>query len=164
MFPAAHVIGTDLSPIQPEFVPPNLEFQIADCESDWTFNQKFDFIHMRNLSGAIKDWPLLLDQALNQLQPGGWIEVVDGDVSFESNNNALPHDGAVVQWCTKLFEASCLAGRELRQGRRKKRQLLDAGFINVQQVVYKVRYTQRPHLYFGLIDIATSVAMDEGPT
>lgn len=33
--PHTSVIGTDLSPIQPEFIPPNCQFLIEDCEDDW---------------------------------------------------------------------------------------------------------------------------------
>jgi hypothetical protein len=45
-------------------VPPNLEFQIDDCELDWTFTKgSFDFIHIRGLHGSVKDWPRLLKQA-----------------------------------------------------------------------------------------------------
>ncbi len=31
-FPSAHVIGTDLSPIQPGWIPPNLQFEIDDLK------------------------------------------------------------------------------------------------------------------------------------
>ena len=31
-FPGAVVIGTDLSPIQPDFVPPNLKFYVDDFQ------------------------------------------------------------------------------------------------------------------------------------
>lgn len=52
MFPSADVIGTDLSPIQPPWVPPNVHFQIDDCLLDWTWPEDhFDFVHMRALYG-----------------------------------------------------------------------------------------------------------------
>lgn len=55
-FPSAKVIGTDLAPTQPSWVPPNLEFQIDDCQLDWTFEpESFDFIHIRYLQGSIED-------------------------------------------------------------------------------------------------------------
>src|SRR2546421_1072670 len=58
MFPSAEVIGTDLSPIQPQWVPPNCKFEIDDCASEWTFEKgSFDFIHVRGLYGCIRDWP-----------------------------------------------------------------------------------------------------------
>lgn len=73
-FPTAEVIGTDLSPIQPSWVPPNLHFEVDDATAEWTFsrNKPFDFIHARDLGGSIGDWPALLRQAYEHLKPGGW--------------------------------------------------------------------------------------------
>lgn len=34
-FPDATVFGTDLSPIQPDVVPPSLHFYVDDVESEW---------------------------------------------------------------------------------------------------------------------------------
>lgn len=63
MFPSAEVIGTDLSAIQPEWLPPNLRFEIDDAESDWTWKpESFDYIHNRNFVCAIRDWPKLVQQ------------------------------------------------------------------------------------------------------
>ena len=62
-FPSASVIGTDLSPIQPAWVPPNIRFEIEDYNDDWTFEpNEFDFIHMRNLYGSVGDWQRLYKQ------------------------------------------------------------------------------------------------------
>lgn len=64
MYPSARVIGNDLSPIQPRFVAPNAEFVIEDFEEEWLYSRnKFDFIHGRTLSGAVKDWPELFKKA-----------------------------------------------------------------------------------------------------
>lgn len=63
-YPSAEVVGTDLSPIQPSWVPPNVQFQIDDAECEWTFaKDSFDLIHIRHLTGAIQDWPALIKQA-----------------------------------------------------------------------------------------------------
>ena len=35
-FPGSEVIGTDLSPIQPDWMPPNLRFYGDDVEGGWT--------------------------------------------------------------------------------------------------------------------------------
>ncbi len=55
--PESEVIGNDLSPIQPSFVPPNLRFEVDDIEDEWIYKNKFDLIHCRMLSGSIADWP-----------------------------------------------------------------------------------------------------------
>ncbi|KAE8309786.1 hypothetical protein BDV41DRAFT_546865 [Aspergillus transmontanensis] len=53
----------DLSPIQPQFVPPNARFLVDDYEDDWIYQDQFDFIHGRYLAGAVKDWRRLMTQA-----------------------------------------------------------------------------------------------------
>ena len=55
-FPSIEVIGTDLSPIQPTSVPPNLRFFVDDVEDDWGYrsDEAFDFIHGRGMGGAIR--------------------------------------------------------------------------------------------------------------
>lgn len=43
-------------------VPPNVRFEVDDVEADWTYHQKFDYIHCRFMGIAIKDWPRLIRQ------------------------------------------------------------------------------------------------------
>lgn len=51
-FRKAHVVGNDLSAIQPRWVPPNLEFVVEDFENEWLFEpDHFDFIHARTIAG-----------------------------------------------------------------------------------------------------------------
>jgi len=73
-YPSAEVIGVDLSPIQPQWLPPNLQFNVDDAEAEWIYPQPFDFIKMRAMGGAIADWPRLLQQAYLYTKPGGWVE------------------------------------------------------------------------------------------
>lgn len=55
--PSAEVIGVDLSPIQPKFVPPNCRFEVDDITQEWTYpDNHFDFIHVRAMIGSIPDW------------------------------------------------------------------------------------------------------------
>jgi len=44
-------------------VPPNLEFFADDLERDWNFHQPFDLVYFRMMTGSIKDWPRLFEQA-----------------------------------------------------------------------------------------------------
>lgn len=54
----------DLSPIQPNWVPPNVSFIVDDAEAPWVHPPNtFDFIHIRHLTSSIKDWAKLLSQA-----------------------------------------------------------------------------------------------------
>jgi SAM-dependent methyltransferase len=58
------IIGIDLSPIQPTWVPPNVKFEVDDVEEDWTFHEGFDFIHSRCMvCGSIADRQRYFEQA-----------------------------------------------------------------------------------------------------
>jgi len=64
MYPSAEVIGVDLSPIQPRWVPPNLKFEVDDVEKEWLWApDSFDFIHSRAMIGSIRNWQRYLEQA-----------------------------------------------------------------------------------------------------
>ncbi|KAJ3953073.1 hypothetical protein N0V92_010460 [Colletotrichum tropicale] len=61
IFDNAEVIGTDLSAIQSEWVPPNVKFEIDDVESPWVQDEKFDYIFCRFMAASIADWPKLIE-------------------------------------------------------------------------------------------------------
>ena len=64
LYPSASVIGTDLSPIQPTWLPTNLRMFVEDCEEqDWLHGSGFDLVHMRCMAGVIKDFDGLLVKA-----------------------------------------------------------------------------------------------------
>jgi hypothetical protein len=66
-FPSAQVVGTDLSGIQPNWVPPNCKFELDDAQLEWTFPpEHFDFVHLRCLMGSIKDWPYIYSEIYRQ--------------------------------------------------------------------------------------------------
>jgi SAM-dependent methyltransferase len=72
-YPAAEVIGTDLSPIQPTYVPPNLRFEIEDADEEWTFRQKFDLVHTRVMNDtSLKDWAHFYREAFKALSKFSW--------------------------------------------------------------------------------------------
>ncbi len=53
-----------LSMTDRDSVPPNLEFQIDDLEDQWTFHPALmDYIHVRYMASAVRNWPKLLGQA-----------------------------------------------------------------------------------------------------
>ncbi|EEP82523.1 predicted protein [Uncinocarpus reesii 1704] len=90
------VLGNDLSPIQPSFVPPNVKFIVDDVEADWVYeNSPFDFIHARSVELSIKNMPRLVSQAYRALKPGGWFECHGWDTrvqSFDGSTNGTSLD------------------------------------------------------------------------
>ncbi|OAL71962.1 UMTA protein [Trichophyton violaceum] len=114
-YPSAEVIGTDLSPIQPAFVPPNLRFEIDDASEDWTFPEDhFDLIHIRSLYGAISDWPKLYSQALKHLKPGAWFDQIEMSIEFRSDDGTVTDDHVLAVWSLAACELYVTLGSVLR--------------------------------------------------
>ncbi|KAL3420073.1 methyltransferase [Phlyctema vagabunda] len=139
-YPSAEVIGNDLSPIQPDWVPANCKFIIDDVESAWPDDEysHYDFIHGRNMSGSIGNWEELFSQALKALRPGGWLEMQEFDVWFRSEEGELPADSAIAEWQKHLDTASLMFGKRLNVANEFERKMIDVGFEDVRDDVIKV--------------------------
>ena len=132
------VIGIDISPIQPSFVPPNLIFQIDDLERIWTFkNSHFDLVFARMLMGHIGNCPRFYSQSYKKLTPGGWIEVQDIGFPVQCDDDSVSKNSYLWQWSENMMKATEALGRNTRSAAECKSQLLDAGFVHVTEKMYK---------------------------
>ncbi|KAI9772568.1 MAG: hypothetical protein M1839_002450 [Geoglossum umbratile] len=136
-YPSARTIGTDLSPIQPNFVPPNLSFLVDDAEKEWSFPHKFDYIHGRALLGSFGNWPRFFEQCFENLQPGGWLEMQDFVLPPTSEDGTLTPDHALYKWGHLMVEAADKIGRPMNATLQFKRWMEEAGFVDVQEVDFK---------------------------
>jgi len=91
------VIGTDLSPIQPEYVPPNLRFEIDDADDDWVYSYRFDYIHGRYILPFVNDIPKMLRNVYESLNPGGYVEIMETLMLMEAIDASL-EGTAVDRW------------------------------------------------------------------
>ena len=136
-FPAADVLGVDINPIQPGFVPPNVHFEIDDVEEDFPEERSYDYVHCRYLAYAIKDWRRLINQIYNSTKPGGMVEFVDYDLEYRCDDGTL--DNRVLKtWSEDLRRAGRMIGRESSPGAKSKAWLQEAGFTNVVEKVYSL--------------------------
>ncbi|KJZ72065.1 hypothetical protein HIM_08520 [Hirsutella minnesotensis 3608] len=142
-YPSAEVYGTDISPIQPTWVPPNCLFQIEDAQLQWTWRPaNFDFIHIRGLYGSIDDWSKLYSQAFRALTPGGWIENFEFNVTLYSDAPEVRDDFDHIfkRWSRVFLEAFDRIGKTARIGLPgNMRHLMEqAGFIDIVEKSYQV--------------------------
>ncbi|PGH00526.1 hypothetical protein GX51_05741 [Blastomyces parvus] len=131
------VIGVDLSPIQPSYVPPNCSFEIEDLETEWTWSRPFDYIFSRMLVGSFADFPQFADQAYKHLVPGGYIELTNPIFPLISDDGTLDTSPVLKEWCDLLLEASKNLGRPLDAANNHRETLTNAGFTDVNVLTFK---------------------------
>ncbi|KAJ4385517.1 hypothetical protein N0V93_009946 [Gnomoniopsis smithogilvyi] len=132
--PEAEVTGTDISPIQPTWIPPNLRFEIEDCTTPWTFAPAtFDYIHMRYLVGSIVDWGALFKEAYAATKPGGWVESFEGSPHMVADDGTVGEKSAISQWGRFFEEGGKVMGRTfmvVAEGLQRKA-MEEAGFVDI---------------------------------
>lgn len=137
VYPNAEVIGVDLSPIQPRWVPPNVTFEVDDVEQTWTYpDNSFDMVYIRQLIGFIDDWSKIYEQAMRVLKPGGVLEISDF-MGLGSDDNTLPAESTMMKWCMMWMEGITTAGRKILTHEHSK-QLPKFGFEGVKYESIKI--------------------------
>ncbi|OHW96818.1 methyltransferase domain-containing protein [Colletotrichum incanum] len=138
VFPNAEILGNDLSAIQPSWVPPNIKFEIDDVESPWVNEGKYDFIFCRYMAASIADWPKLIQNIYNNLNPGGWVEFQDYDISFHSDDGTLTDKHHTDKWSKLLLQACEMAGRDPCPGPKLEGWVKSTGFVDVVHQKFKL--------------------------
>ncbi|KAH8776148.1 hypothetical protein BGZ57DRAFT_822965 [Hyaloscypha finlandica] len=87
------VLGVDLAPIQPKFVPPQT--------ANFTYRRPFDFTHCSYLAYVVKDWPRLISQVYQHTTPGGFFGFIDFDLVINSDDGSFDNT-AIKAWIKTL--------------------------------------------------------------
>lgn len=132
--PASHVVGNDLSPTMPGWVPPNVQFYVDDVEDEWTYgeDEKFDYIHGRYLAGAMQDWPKLLSRVYENTKPGCYAEFQDWNTLLYSQDKSLPPESALSRFHQLACHSRRSQGFDPQPGPRLEEWMKDAGFVDVE--------------------------------
>ncbi|KAI8947878.1 S-adenosyl-L-methionine-dependent methyltransferase [Xylaria longipes] len=144
-YPHAEVIGVDISPSQPQWIPPNLKFEIDDITQPWTYApNSFDYIHMRWLIGAIPNWYALFREVFQTLKPGGIFESKESSAIIQSDDGTVPYGSAMDQWGRVFSEAGRKFGRTFQpvEDNIQVKAMEAAGFVDIK--VYNMKTTLGP--------------------
>ncbi|KAH0491828.1 hypothetical protein TgHK011_003236 [Trichoderma gracile] len=143
-YPSAEVLGIDLSPIQPCWVPPNVKFVIDDVEAEWLNGDNWDFVHLRNMIPVMKSPVALLKQAYDNMKPGGWVEIQDVDGDVHTDDDTVPDDWPLKRFTEFMLEAFAKFGTNAHAAVFGGQYLAEAGFVNIQHNYIKLPYGTWP--------------------
>ncbi|KAL6358508.1 hypothetical protein LRP88_08693 [Fusarium phalaenopsidis] len=145
LYPGASVVGTDLSPIQPESMPLNAQMFVEDCEDpEWTHGNNFDLVHLRGVAGFLLDLDAVVDNAHEHLRSGGWIEFQEFDHSVLCDDSTMKQDDPL-----RIFFDTCTEGMRkhgcIGFGKHDiKQSLKRAGFRRIQMETKRVPLSSWP--------------------
>ncbi|KAL2797379.1 methyltransferase [Aspergillus keveii] len=142
--PESEVIGNDLSPIQPSWIPPNCRFEVDDFELTWSYSQPFDYIHGRELEGFIRDHDHLFQEAFKNLKPGGYFEIASIDVNTYSDDETHLKAKCLLEGVKNMHAASKKFGKDMNTTNTWKARMEKIGFVNVTEEVYKLPQSPWP--------------------
>ncbi|KAM0080393.1 hypothetical protein ACKRZS_007455, partial [Fusarium odoratissimum] len=137
--PDIEVIGTDISPIQPNWVPPNLKFQIEDCEQKWTLKESsVDYIHARGLNGNVDRFEFT-EKVFKALKPKGVVEFVEVCIEPCTKNGTLAKNSYIKQFGDFFREASRKRGKPfmVTDDGTLRRAMETAGFEDIEEYKYE---------------------------
>ncbi|KAK4165252.1 S-adenosyl-L-methionine-dependent methyltransferase [Cladorrhinum sp. PSN259] len=145
LFPGAKVTGLDLSPIQPVWVPPNVEFIVDDIEDEWVHDNNWDFAHFRVVNILLKDNDRVLTKVLENLKPGGWVEIQEIYPWAYSDDDSLPADYAPNRFYSlteKVLKDHY--GFDIKILDNLVERLTRLGFVNAERKVYHMPLGEWP--------------------
>lgn len=138
-YPSAHITGVDLSPIQPDWVPPNVQFIIDDIASEWLYPENhFDMVHSRHMAIGIKNWEHVLSSSYAHLKPGGWLEFCEFDYFPSCDDSTIDDSNLHHRYHSLLAQGMAKASVDLHAALLLKGRIERAGFVNVTEKVMKV--------------------------
>ncbi|KAL0944614.1 uncharacterized protein CTRU02_202501 [Colletotrichum truncatum] len=135
--PDAEVVGIDLSPSMPEFVPSNVKFEIDDLEEEWNYSQPFDYIHSRMMNSCVGDWKIYMKKAFDNLAPGGYFEVQEYDLFPQSDDGTLKPESSLSKCVNLMYEASVIFGRPYQHIPPLVDMMKEVGFVDVSMNTFK---------------------------
>ena len=147
-YPAATVLGVDISPVPPHpKTPENVEYILGDIyrlagNDERLQNEAVDYVYQRLLICGMTDWPGYVQRMARLLCPGGFLEIHDyAELWYEQSAQPDEEDHFISgdwKWQKAMRRGAAQLGLDLDVGLNAARYMKDVGLVDVQTVKYKV--------------------------
>ncbi|KAG5928830.1 hypothetical protein E4U42_007943 [Claviceps africana] len=138
-YPSASVIGTDLSPIQPRWVPVNVRMYVDDCEEpDWLHGSNFDLVHFRGMAGTLRDLDRMLKRTYLHVRGGGWVEFHEFIPQILCDDGTMSDEDPLRIFMDASAQGLRTFGGEPLRALNLEDALVGAGFTNIHVITKKV--------------------------
>ncbi|KAH7321339.1 S-adenosyl-L-methionine-dependent methyltransferase [Stachybotrys elegans] len=145
LYPSASVIGTDLSPIQPTWLPVNARMFVEDCEElDWLHGNDIDLVHFRSVAGVLRNLHGILREAHSHLRSGGWVEFQEFAPRILCDDGTMTDDDALAVFNDLAVEGMRRLGCTAFEPGMLEDAMKRTGFVNIQQVTTKIPISAWP--------------------
>ncbi|POR37496.1 mRNA 3'-end-processing protein YTH1 [Tolypocladium paradoxum] len=139
LYPSASVIGTDLSAIQPKWVPVNVRMFVDDCEEpDWLHGSGYDLVHFRGMAGVLRDLDGVLAKAYPRVKNGGWVEFQEVIPQILCDDGTMGPDDPLRIFYDAAVQGLRTFGCDPMRTANLEETLDRAGFTNIRCVTKKI--------------------------
>jgi hypothetical protein len=137
-------VAYDIYPVDLSDGPENITAEICDLNDRLRLSrdeEPFDFIHSRCVGGGIKKrrWDTYLGDLRSMLRPGGFVQLAEYYLNFQSDNGMLQRDAGLSRWWSKYAEViENDFDRDPRIGRKLEDKLRAQRFRHVRSRQYRI--------------------------
>jgi len=117
-----------------------VRFIIDDAtEEDWMITPNtYDYIHTRMLLGSFTSFPTILHTTFRYLRPGAWTGSEELYPTVYCDDGTMPADYLFAEWTRQQDAAAMAMGKPMRIANKLKGWYEQAGFVDVQEEVFKL--------------------------
>lgn len=87
---------------------------------------------------AISDWPALYRQVYEHMAPGGWVQHLDMDIQFNSDDGTVGPGHTMYEWSRTFIELGPITGKTFDVPRNAAKWMRAAGFERVEERWFKI--------------------------
>ncbi|KZV87388.1 S-adenosyl-L-methionine-dependent methyltransferase [Exidia glandulosa HHB12029] len=109
-FPHANIVGVDINESRPAHIPQNCTFETGDITRGLSrYYNSFDLVHCRCMTGAVREYPVLVRELWKCLRPGGMVVTGEGDLQVYNEQKVLAEfrkdndDDPTHSWLARLL-------------------------------------------------------------